>query len=194
MEIKIVKQLSYSEIYGCGLDLGTHYCDPCLDDREFGRARSGGYIKKSYLSTLLAAPTTLATWTDGIDSGDIIMIPETSGSYDPGDPKELKGYGDRKVTYGPREMTLTLFDPNYLLNYPFFNAISRQSDLVPFFRTSSLVHIFDTVATIVAKDPVADDLESEVVWEVTNKVTSPNIPAKFPIATIASIFVCDPTT
>lgn len=186
------RQLSYSQIYGCGLDLGTHYCDPCLDDREFGRTRSGGYIKKSYLATLLTDPTDLTAWTDGIASGDIIIIPETSGSYDPGDPKELKGYGDRSVTYGPRAMTLTLFDPNYVLNYPFYNAISRQSDLVPFFRTSSLVHIFDTVATIVAKDPVADDMESEVGWEVTNKITSANMPAKFSIATIASIFVCNP--
>lgn len=192
MEIKNDRrQLSYSEIYGCSLDLGAHYCDPCLDEREYGRARSGGYIKKSYLDTLLTDPTDLAAWTDGIAGGNIIMIPETSGSYEPGDPKELKGYGDRSVTYGTRGMTLTLFDPNYVSNYPFYNAITRQSDLVPFFRTSSLVHIFDTVATIVAKDPVADDLEAEVVWEVTNKVTSANIPAKYPIASIASIFVCN---
>lgn len=184
--------MSYSEIYGCGVDLGNHYCDPCLDEREFARARSGGYIKKSYLATLLAAPTTLATWTDGITSGDIIIIPESSGSYDPGTPKELRGYGNRKTTKGPREMTLTLFDPNYLSNYPFYNAIGRQTDLVPFFRTSSLVHIFDTEASIDAVDPVTENLDDEVIWQVTNKVTSINLPAKFPFEAFASVFVCNP--
>lgn len=193
MEIKNdQRQLSYSSIYGCSLDLGMHYCDPCLDDREFGRVRSGGYIKSSYLATLLTDPTSLSAWTTGIADGDIIMIPETGGTYDAGTPVSLKGYGDRKVTYGTRDMTIVMSDPNYLSNYAFYNTISRQTDLVPFFRTSSLVHIFDTVATILAKDPVADDIASEVVWEVTIVVTSVNMPAKFPIATIASIFVCNP--
>jgi len=182
--------MSYSLLYGCSEDLGIHYCDPCLSDREFARTRSGGFIKKAYLATLLANPTDITLWQAGIASGDIIMIPETSGSYDPGNPQVLKGYGERKETYGPREQTLIINDPNYVANYAFYNNIGNQQDLVPFYRTSSLVHIFDTVASIVAKDTIADDIAGEVIWEVTCKVTSINLPTKHTIASINSIFVC----
>jgi hypothetical protein len=138
----------------------------------------------------LAAPITAATWTAGIAAGNIIIIPMTAGSYDPGDPKELKGYGDNKSSYGTREMTLSWFDPNYVNNYGFYNSINGASDFVPAFRTSSLVHIFDTTATITAKDPVADDLESEVVWNGIAKVISKNLPSKHSAANLANVFKC----
>lgn len=184
--------MSYASLYGCGESEATHVCHSCPDGRvrEFARTRSGGWITQAYLATLLATVTTLATWTAGITSGDIIMLPETSGSYDPGEPKELKGFGSRKVTYGPREMTLMLNDPDYADNYAFYNEISRRSDLVPFFCTSNLVHIFDEVASIKAKNPVADDLEEEVIWQVESKVTSENLPTMHKLDTIRSAFSC----
>jgi hypothetical protein len=183
---------SYSALYGCGESESIHFCHDCPGGRtrEFARVRGGGFIKKPYLATLMADPTDKALWDAGIASGDIIIIPETSGSYDPGDPKELKGFGDRKVSYGPREMTLTMNDPDYSENYAFWNDIVDRTNFVPFFRTSELVHIFDATATIKAKDPVADDLEEEVTWVVESKITSRNIPSKHSLATIAEIFSC----
>jgi hypothetical protein len=158
--------------------------------REFARVRGGGFVKKSYLATLMAGIDNPTVWQTGIDDGDIIIIPETSGSYDPGDPKELKGFGDRKVTYGPREMTVTFNDPDYYENYAFWNDAVDRTNFVPFFRTSGLVHIFDATASIKAKDPVADDLEEEVTWVVECKVTSKNLPSKHLLEPIASIFTC----
>lgn len=188
-----VLQMSYSSIYGgCGGDEAVHVCHDCPDGRvrEFARTRSGGFIKRSYLATLLATVTTLATWETGITDGSIIMLPETSGSYDPGTPKELKGYGDRSKSYGPRTQKLNLNDPDYIDNYAFYNEIGDRTDLVPFYRTSSLVHIFDKPASIYASDPVADDLEEEVVWNVVCEVISSNLPTKHPIADIEAIFSC----
>lgn len=190
--LPVLMMSSYASTYGCGGSEAVHTCHDCPGsrNREFARARSGGFIKKSYLATLLATATTLATWNTGITNGNIIMIPETSGSYDPGDPKELKGFGDRKVTYGPREMTLILNDPDYYENYGFWNEIINRTDLVPFFRTSNLVHIFDAAASIKAKDTVADDLEEEVLWTVECKVTSENIPTKHKTTDIIDVFSC----
>lgn len=179
--------MSYASNY-CDSELGVHVIAPCLTDREFGRTRSGGFIRQSYLATLLANPTDLALWNAGITSGDIIVLPDTAGTFDPGEPSELRGFGDRATSNGPRTMTLTLFDPDYKNNYAFYNEIKNQTSLVPFYRTSSLVHIFDKVATIDARDPVEDDVESEVVWEVICEVTSENLPSKHSMATIASIF------
>lgn len=184
--------MSYASTYGCGQSEATHVCHDCPDGRvrEFARARSGGFIRKSRLATIMADPTSLPAWQAGITAGDIIILPETSGAYDPGEPKELKGYGDRKSSYGPRTMKLTLQDPDYVDNYVFYNEISSRTDMVPFFRTSSLIHIFDKTSSIKAKDPVADDLEAEVVWELECEIVSSNLPSKHPVITIESIFSC----
>ena len=176
----------------CDTLLPDHFCDPCPDNREYARVRSAGFINKAYLATLIAAdPTLAASWQAGIDSGDIIIIPNTSGSFDPGDPKELKGYGDRKSSNGPRDQQISFFDPNYADNYQFYNVISNATQYVPFYRTSSLVHIADVPANIYAKDPVADDLEEEVVWNVIAKWQSKNLPAIHDATNlIDSIFSC----
>lgn len=182
----------YADNYGCGSSEADHTCHDCPGDRiiEFGRARSAGYIKKAYLPTLLSNPIDPVLWTDGIAAKNVIMIPETSGSYDPGTPKELPGFGDRKVSYGARTMTLNFKDPDYYENYAFWNEISRRIDLVPFFRTSNLVHIFDSVATIVASDPVTEDIEDQVLWNVVNTVVSGNLPTLHKTDAIVSIFTC----
>ncbi|MDB5199147.1 MAG: hypothetical protein JWO92_1110 [Chitinophagaceae bacterium] len=194
MKINFLPRLfmSYASSYGCGDTDAVHVCHDCPDGRvrEFARTRSAGFIKKAALATVLAAPTTEATWTDGITAGDVIMCPETSGSFDPGTPKELKGFGNRKVSYGPRTMKLSFNDPDYAGNYAFYNEISGRTDLVPFYRTSSLVHIFDTEATVIASDPVADDLEEEIIWNVVCEVISQNLPTKHEIADIEAVFGC----
>jgi hypothetical protein len=139
----------------------------------------------------MAAPTLLATWVAGIIAGKIIVVPETAGEYDPGEPKVLKGYGDRVETYGARTMTLKFNDPNLVANYEHYNGLGNQTELIPFFRTSSQLRIFDKPATITAKDPVADDLESEVTWEVSAKVVSVNLPSYHVITNlINTVFKC----
>lgn len=185
------KFLSYSS--SCDdSSLGTYNCDPCpLVEREFGRVRGVALIKDSYLATLLAAPTTAATWTTGITNGSIIIMPFTAGSYDPGDQKTLPGFGDIKESYGTREMSLKWTDPNYKINYGFYNGFSKTQKYVPAFRTSSMVHIFDKAAQLTAKDPVADDIEAGVVWEGYAKVISENLPSIHDAANLMSVFKCN---
>lgn len=185
-------QRSYESQYGCAGGEATHTCHTCPEGRvrEFARVRAAGFVTLAYLATLIAAPTVAGTWTAGIAAGKIIMLPETSGTYDPGAPKELKGYGNRKSTYGPREQKLNINDPDYADNYHFYNEISDRTDLVPFFKTSSMIRIFDTVASIWAKDPVIDDLEEEVIWNVECTVTSKNLPIMVPSTGLSDVFSC----
>ncbi len=182
---------SYAYQYGC-TDEAQHVCHDCPDGRvrEFARTRRSGFIKEAYYDTIKANPTDLTAWETGIAQGLITILPETSGSYDPGDPKELPGFGDRSVSYGPRTMKLLINDPDYLDNYHYYNEIGNRTDEIPFFVTSNLIHIFDKPAAIKAKDPVADDLEAEVIWQVECTVVSQNIPAKYKVDTIKSIFSC----
>lgn len=171
----------------CEDELSVHVDNPC-PDREFGRVRSVALIAKDYLATILANPTDPLKWQEGIAAGKITIISKTAGSFDPGDPKELKGYGDNKSSNGPREQTLTYFDPNYKQNYGFYNGITNVTNRVIAFRTYSLVHIADVTANIIAKDPVEDDLESEIVWNVTAKFTSINLPQIHDAAALNEIF------
>lgn len=180
----------FSYYSNCEDEIGVHVCDPCNTKREYARTRSAAIIAKDYYSTLMVDPTDPTKWQDGIDAGKIIVIPETAGSYDPGDPKELKGYGDTKNSNGPRDFTLNYFDPNYVDNYGFYNGMTNILSKHVAFRTSSRIHISDVTASIVAKDPVADDLEEEVTWNVTCKWTSINIPTIHDASNLASIFTC----
>lgn len=182
---------SYAAQYGCGSN-ATHTCHDCPDGRvsEFARTRRSGWITEGYLPTIMANPTDLTAWQTGITAGKIIIVPETNGSYDPGTPKELKGFGDRKKSNGPRTMKVSINDPDYADNYHFYNEIKDRTDLVPFFVTSSLIHIFDKTASIIASDPVADDIEEEIFWQVVSEVTSDNLPSKHKVATILPVFTC----
>jgi hypothetical protein len=191
MFTNLIKKFFFPYVaYNCDDDLPEHTCNPCDTDREFGRVRSVAMISKDYLATLLAAPTLEATWQAGIDAGKIVIIPNTSGSYAPGDPSQLRGYGDNKNSNGPREQTLNYFDPNLSENYQFYNAIGNVSQKVIAFRTSNIVHIADVTSSIVAGSPVEDDLESEVVWNVTAKWTSANLPQMHSAELLADIFSC----
>ncbi len=182
----------YEYSFGCGQDEAAHVCHDCPGGRvrEFGRARRGGFIKESYLATIKANPTDLAAWEYGVANGLITILPETSGEFDPGTPSELPGYGDRRISKGPRTMTLTLNDPDYFDNYHYYNEIANRTSEVPFYVTSSILHLFDKPASIHASDPVEDNLESEVVWQVTCEVVSENLPSKHKVEAIKSIFDC----
>lgn len=192
MKLNFLARMFFSYSSSCDDgELGTYNCDPCpLVDREYGRVRGVALIKKTYLSSLLAAPTLEDTWQDGIDDGNILIMPFTSGSYDPGEQKALPGFGDTKESYGTREMTLNWADPNYKYNYNFYNSFQKANIYVPAFRTSTLVHIFDQVAQLTAADPIEDDIESTVVWKGVAKVVSENIPSKHDASNLADIFSC----
>jgi hypothetical protein len=180
--------MSYA--YNCDDQLPAHVANACVNgtDREFARIRSSALISLDYLPTLMTDPTDATKWQDGIDAGKIEIIPECSGSFDPGDPKELRGYGERKSSNGPRTQKLVFFDPSYEDNEAFYNAISNITNKVPAWRTSSLVHISDVPATIFAKDKVDDDLEAEVVWEVSCTMISANLASKHDASALGSIF------
>jgi hypothetical protein len=180
--------MSYA--YSCDEQLPEHVANPCPNgtDREFARTRSVALISEDYLPNLMVDPTDATLWTAGIAAGKIEIIPQSSGSYDPGSPKELKGYGDRKSSNGPREQTLSFNDPDYLVNQAFYNVINGITNKVPAWRTSSLVHIADKPATIVAGDAVEDDLEAEVVWQVHCKWTSINLASKHDASALGAIF------
>ena len=63
-------------------DALVHACDPCLGT-ELGGIRSFVLIKKG---TVIAVPFVLASWTAAVEAGNVIIIPESNGTFDGGTP------------------------------------------------------------------------------------------------------------
>lgn len=160
---------------GSTSSLPAYSCNPC-PEYEYGRIRSVAYVKNTLSFTDPSSPT---EWTTGINNGDIRVIWETQGSYDGGTTSELPGYGNREFTNGGTSHVLNYKDPNYAENWDFYMAIKDSSDWSIAFRTSSQIHLANAPVTITPKNPVADDLKSNVVWDVQVKWQNPLAPRPY---------------
>lgn len=166
--------------------LPDHACDPCAP-REGGRIRSVAIIHKDYYATLAANPTSGALWTAGILAGTIIVIPETRGSLEPTDNMGA-GFGSTEEEYLSTSFALTFFDPNYIDNADFYNPLKKNRNYHVAYATETQTHISDKPCTIVGRAPVADDLNTHVLWECTAKWVSEISPV--PFDTPDGVFVC----
>lgn len=160
---------------GCEEETPAHYCSNCGTD-EHGRVRAVAFIKKDFV---FIDPPNPQEWIDGINAGDIIVVPETNGTFDGGTPKEGPGYGDQTTTYLGSDFVLQFKDPNYLGNCHFYNNINKSRIWKVAYKTETLIHISNKTAFINAKNGVADDLTSTVVWDVTAKWADKDLPCPY---------------
>jgi hypothetical protein len=169
---------------GCDAVVPEHYCNPC-EATEHGRVRSVAFIKKDFAFTDETDPT---EWQAGIESRDIIIIPEVLGSFDGGAPVEGAGYGDQQTKLNGYNFELNYKDPNYKENADFYNALKYSRAYKIAYRTETQTHISDNAVSVLPKNPVAEDLTSEVVWDVQVKFSQGDLPE--PFDTPAGIFEC----
>lgn len=167
--------MSYTVYYpaGCSSAVPDHVAND-ICDREQGRVRAVAFIRQSYLAALVASPIT-ATWVTGILNKDIWVVPQTNGTCDGGQPQYAPGYGDEEERLTAYKYAAKFKDPNYKVNAPFYDAMKNSKDFVFAYVTENLVHICSKPCTITPMQPVADDITSEVVWEVDVKWVQPNI-------------------
>lgn len=141
-----------------------HFCNPC-DAGEKGRVRSIVLIKKG---TTIASPFTSEAWTALIEAGTVIIIPETSGTFDGGTPKMITGFGDVKEKKIGDDYVLTIKDPNYKENINFWEYAEKETWNIGF-RTETQLMIANADVSITAKAPVEDDLETTITWQIEAK-------------------------
>lgn len=169
---------------GCDSDVPDHLCSNC-SDIENARVRSVAFIKKGFTFT---DPSSPAEWTAGILSKDIVMIPSTNGTFDGGAEQENDGYGDQKSKLTGYDFALNFKDPDYKGNGNFYNEIKRSRNYYVAWRTATQVHISDKVVEIIPKNPVTAPTTDEVVWDVTVKWSSEDLP--IPYDAPLSVFTC----
>jgi len=160
---------------GCDEDLLAHICDPC-PDVEGGRIRGIAFVHKTFA---FSNPSTAAEWEQGVVDGKIIVIPETHGTFDGGTAQFGPGFGDVPESYLGSEFTLNYFDPNYIGNCDFYNTIRKSRSWKVAYVTETQVHVSSVASTVYGKAPVADDLNSQVVWEVQVKFSQENSPCNY---------------
>lgn len=179
----VKKEFTMSVYYPTGCEAGElplYNCNPCLT-REYGRIRGVALYRGTF-----SDPSNPTEWTTKIDAGDARVIWQTQGSYDGGVTEELVGYGNAATANGNTTHTATFFDPNYFENCDFYNSLKSQTDWKFAYLTENYLHLSDAVATFSPKNAVADDIKSEVRWEVPVKWTNSENPC--PVAIPAGIF------
>lgn len=164
----------------------TYMCDPC-ELVELGGVRSLCLVKKG---VTVAVPLNLSAFTAQVESGDIIILPSTRGTFDGGTPKMVTGFGNQKERLSGHDYVLAVKAPNYAANAPFMAAIEKVEEWNLAFVTETQFHLCNSSATITTKAPVEEALDSEVTWNIEAKWFSRNKPVLTPASVIATLLKC----
>lgn len=160
---------------GCDALVPAHYCDTC-EEPELGRVSSVAFIKSTFAFTDPSDPT---EWEAGFAAGDIILIPLTKGTFDGGAEVETPGYGRQATRLTGYNFQAQYQDPNYRLNCAFYNAMKNSRQYKFAYATSTQIHLSDVVVQVIPKNPVQDDVTSEVVWDVIVKWSHTDLPCPY---------------
>lgn len=152
-----------------------HICDPC-EEKEQGRVSSVAFIKTDFAFT---DPSNPVEWTAGFVAGDIIMIPETSGTFDGGAEVLGPGFGRRMESLNGYNFGLQFQDPNYKLNCAFYNALKNSRQYTVAYATGSQIHMVNYPVQVIPKNPVQDDVNTLVVWDVLVKWAGADLPCPY---------------
>lgn len=169
-----------------------HVCDPC--NRELGRVRGvvifdGSFDIESLITKLKSANDSEAAtaFEEAVSSGKAHLFPETTGTFDGGAAQTGDGYGDEENRLLGYQYTLNYKDPSFAGNTEFWER-AESSHWYVAWRTETLLHFSDKVASLQAIAPVEQDLTSAVVWDVTATWKSKNKPIVAPLAPLAKYF------
>lgn len=139
-----------------------HICDPC-EAQEKGRVSSVAFIQKNFAFT---DPSNRAEWVTGINNRQIFIIPTVTGSADGGTAVTGAGYGRQATKFLGFDFTANFRDPNYAQNADFYDGLKNSSNYKFAYWTQSLVHITENPVSVVPKNPVTEEINSDVVWDV----------------------------
>lgn len=161
----------------CESLIPDHLCDPC-EQKEKARVGSVAFIKTSFAFTDPSNPT---EWQTGINSGDIIVIPEVLGSFDGGSEVESAGYGRQSTNLTGYNFTSNFKDPNYKQNALFYNTLKNSRAYKYAFVSETQAHLTDNAVSVIPKNPITENLTDDVVWDVTVKWAGADLPAPFDV-------------
>lgn len=165
----------------CETEIPYHECAPC-DPGEYGRIRQAAFVKKSYVFTDI---TDASEWQTAVQNKDVFLIPATHGELAEASPKVGTGYGDIPESLNGYDFQVTFFDPDYIQNCDFYNALVGSRDFKLMYKTSSKGHLTNVAVTIIPVAPIADDLNARIEWKVIVKWSDLTHPCPVEVADLS---------
>lgn len=169
-------------------DIEPHFACSC--ETELGRVRGVALIHKSFYSQIAYDPEDVTTWDSGINSGLIILLPETNGEYNQ-DPINVRGFGYSEETLLAFAHTVSYTDPDYVGNLNHYNSINGSRNYHIAFVTETMLHLSQRPCTIVATMPVKNSVKEDVLFTVTAKWTHDKLPQTY--LKPDGVFICATT-
>jgi len=157
---------------------------------ELARVRSVALIHKTFINQLLTDPEDSSIWLVGITGGFIIVLPQTQGDYNGGDPINGRGFGWSEETLVAYNFAVNYKDPDYVGNLPHYNSITGSRNFYIAFCSETIMRISQRPGTLIASNPVANSLKDEVNFLMSYKWTHDKMPLEYDIPD--GVFVCAP--
>lgn len=172
---------------GCDEIITDPVCSDC-PTKELGSVRSIFLQKVGFEFSDI---TSFAEWSDAICNKNVYVFPYTHGSLEMAEQLS-QGFGNVAQDVDSYEFTLNAMEPNYVDNCNFWNDMKRSHQWRVGYRTQSKVHLSDVAALILPKAPIADDLKSKVIWNITFKFIQENIPCPvdMPVGVFEQCIAC----
>ncbi|MDR2003951.1 MAG: hypothetical protein LBQ74_13040 [Prevotella sp.] len=182
--------------------IAEYLCNPCLTT-EKGRVSGIAYINKSLKDQIDAESETpgvkniesLAWWEEQIELNLIKVIPLVRGTYDGGTSNMVSGFGRINEIKSNKTHVVVVNDYNHTGNDVFWQEMENTAmNHILAWRTDKELRVAtDVLESIEAKDAVEEDLNSAVLWQITNtwRQNGPkmNVPI-YNLGEVANVFQC----
>ena len=156
---------------GCVTTQTDPVCSDC-PSKELGDIRHFAFVRTTFAFTDITDPN---EWAAGINSKDIFVFPFGRGTLEMNENLQ-PGFGDQIETLDGYEFVATISEPNYKDNCNFWNDIKRSKEWNFAYSTETLIHLSDSIATIIPKAPIAEDKKQSVIWTAIVKFSQEDIP------------------
>ena len=163
-------------LYYCA-DITENNCSVC--DIELGRVRKLALVQSSFFQQLIDDITNVTLWDLGRTLGKIFVYPEVQGEFDGGNPVTVRGFASNEDIEVAKQYTIELREPNYIGNREHFNDINGSRQFYAIWATETLMYASTRPIYLSVKAPVSNDLKNEIVWQMTLKWTSQELPLVF---------------
>lgn len=186
-----VLQMDYLDSYGNCVETGLdpHVCETCGNVvEEHANISDAAWVNKNSYAAIAADPTNATVWQTAIDAGDVIVIPDTRGTFDGGTPKIGNGWGRSKGTYQGSDFKATINDRIYQDNWAHYRSLVGKTNWHLLYVTETQGHLTSVPVTVAPKNPISDQVDDVISWQ--SDVTWFEFFTPAPFAMPMSIFTC----
>jgi len=156
---------------GCDTTIPSPTCSDC-PDKELGGVRSFFLQKDTYSFADITDPL---EWNTALANEDVYLFPKSRGTIEQTEV-ESAGFGDQAMVVDGYDFVVNVFEPNFVPNVDFWNAIKKSNNYKIGWRTETQVWVSDEACGIIPKAPVGEDLKLAVIQNVICKFSQEDYP------------------